>query len=300
MDLSIIVPCYNEEACIDAFYEELKNTLKGKKISYEVIIVDDGSTDDTSKKVKEIIKNDKKIKLISFSRNFGKESAMHAGLSLATGQNFAIIDADLQQQPSVMLQMYDKLIDNPEYDVIAAYRESRNGEPALKVTLTSIFYKVINRISEIKVLPGSSDFRVFRKSVRDAMLMIKETNRFSKGIFSWIGFNTIYMPYTPDKRFAGVSRWSLISLIKYALGGIISFSNWPIKSLFLVGIVVFLIGLINFILMGNLGARTIILFISIAILMLGIISLYVSRIHDNVLKRPLYIIKETNGFEVEK
>lgn len=300
MDLSIIVPCYNEEACIDAFYEELKNTLKGKKISYEVIIVDDGSTDDTSKKVKEIIKNDKKIKLISFSRNFGKESAMHAGLSLATGQNFAIIDADLQQQPSVMLQMYDKLIDNPEYDVIAAYRESRNGEPALKVTLTSIFYKVINRISEIKVLPGSSDFRVFRKSVRDAMLMIKETNRFSKGIFSWIGFNTIYMPYTPDKRFAGISRWSLISLIKYALGGIISFSNWPIKSLFLVGIVVFLIGLINFILMGNLGARTIILFISIAILMLGIISLYVSRIHDNVLKRPLYIIKETNGFEVEK
>lgn len=300
MDLSIIVPCYNEEACIDAFYEELKNTLKGKKISYEVIIVDDGSTDDTSKKVKEIIKNDKKIKLISFSRNFGKESAMHAGLSLATGQNFAIIDADLQQQPSVMLQMYDKLIDNPEYDVIAAYRESRNGEPALKVTLTSIFYKVINRISEIKVLPGSSDFRVFRKSVRDAMLMIKETNRFSKGIFSWIGFNTIYMPYTPDKRFAGISRWSLISLIKYALGGIISFSNWPIKSLFLVGIVVFLIGLINFILMGNLGARTIILFISIAILMLGIISLYVSRIHDNVLKRPFYIIKETNGFEVEK
>lgn len=300
MDLSIIVPCYNEEACIDAFYEELKNTLKGKKISYEVIMVDDGSTDDTSKKVKEIIKNDKKIKLISFSRNFGKESAMHAGLSLATGQNFAIIDADLQQQPSVMLQMYDKLIDNPEYDVIAAYRESRNGEPALKVTLTSIFYKVINRISEIKVLPGSSDFRVFKKSVRDAMLMIKETNRFSKGIFSWIGFNTIYMPYTPDKRFAGVSRWSLISLIKYALGGIISFSNWPIKSLFLVGIVVFLIGLINFILMGNLGARTIILFISIAILMLGIISLYVSRIHDNVLKRPLYIIKETNGFEVEK
>lgn len=300
MDLSIIVPCYNEEACIDAFYENLKNTLKGKKISYEVVMVDDGSTDDTSKKVKEIMKNDKKIKLISFSRNFGKESAMHAGLSLATGQNFAIIDADLQQQPSVMLQMYDKLIDNPEYDVIAAYRESRNGEPALKVTLTSIFYKVINRISEIKVLPGSSDFRVFRKSVRDAMLMIKETNRFSKGIFSWIGFNTIYMPYTPDKRFSGASRWSFISLIKYALGGIISFSNWPIKSLFFVGMVVFLIGLINFILMGNLGARTIILFISIAILMLGIVSLYVSRIHDNVLKRPLYIIKEASGFELEK
>ncbi len=300
MDLSIIVPCYNEVACIDALYEDLKNTLKNKKISYEIIIIDDGSTDDTSKKIKEIIKTDKNIKLISFSRNFGKEAAMHAGLAFATGQNFAIIDADLQQQPSVMLQMYNKLIDNPDYDVVAAYREKRNGEPALKVTLTSLFYKIINRISQVKILPGSSDFRVFRKSVRDAMLMIKETNRFSKGIFSWLGFNTIYIPYTPDKRFYGSSRWSFISLTKYALGGIISFSNWPIKGLFIVGIVVFLIGLINFILMGNLGFKTIILFISIAILMLGIIALYVSRIHDNVLKRPLYIIKETAGFEVKK
>lgn len=296
MKLSVVVPCYNEKASIKDFYEQLTKMLKKEKITYEIIFVDDGSYDDTYLEIEQIITIDKNVRGIRFSRNFGKESAMLAGLEHATGEYVAIMDADLQHTPDMLVQMYKKLVDNTEYDVVCAYKANRRNEGSLKRTLTSIFYKVNNRISDVKLLPGASDFRVFTSSVKDAIISLPEKTRFLKGIFSWIGFNTIYVPYTPEKRLHGTSKWSIIKLIKYSLGGIVSFSTKPIKFIFILGILVFMVGLINFLLMGNLANRTIILLISIIMLSLGIMSLYISRIYSNILGRPNYIIKKKSGF----
>lgn len=296
MKLSVVVPCYNEKASIKEFYEQLTKMLKKEKITYEIIFIDDGSYDDTYLEIEEIITSDKNVRGIRFSRNFGKESAMLAGLEHATGEYVAIMDADLQHTPDMLVQMYKKLVDNTEYDVVCAYKANRRNEGSLKRTLTSIFYKVNNRISDVKLLPGASDFRVFTSSVKDAIISLPEKTRFLKGIFSWVGFNTIYVPYTPEKRLHGTSKWSIIKLIKYSLGGIVSFSTKPIKFIFFLGILVFMVGLINFLLMGNLANRTIILLISIIMLSLGIMSLYISRIYSNILGRPNYIIKKKSGF----
>lgn len=296
MKLSVVVPCYNEKASIKEFYEQLTKMLKKEKITYEIIFIDDGSYDDTYLEIEEIITSDKNVRGIRFSRNFGKESAMLAGLEHTTGEYVAIMDADLQHTPDMLVQMYKKLVDNTEYDVVCAYKANRRNEGSLKRTLTSIFYKVNNRISDVKLLPGASDFRVFTSSVKDAIISLPEKTRFLKGIFSWVGFNTIYVPYTPEKRLHGTSKWSIIKLIKYSLGGIVSFSTKPIKFIFILGILVFMVGLINFLLMGNLANRTIILFVSTIMLSLGIMSLYISRIYSNILGRPNYIIKKKSGF----
>ncbi|MEG2621154.1 MAG: glycosyltransferase family 2 protein [Bacilli bacterium] len=297
MKLSVIVPCFNETGVIQQFYEELSKTLKGKKITHEIIIVDDGSLDDSGSKIKEISKNDKMVKSITFSKNFGKEAAMYAGLEHAKGEYVAIIDADLQQKPEVLVEMYEKLLENKEYDSVAAYRESYSDESKLKRALTAVFYKIMNNISSVKLLPGASDFRVFKASVKDAILSLKEHKRFLKGIFSWIGFNTIYVPYSPEKRVYGKSKWSITVLINYALGGIVSFSTKPLKYVLIASIIVSVIGVLNFILFGNLGFRMIILILSLIMLSFGVISLYIIRIYDNTLNRPLYIIKEKSGFD---
>ncbi len=300
MKLSIIVPCYNEATGIDEFHEQITKELKKEKITYEIIFIDDGSLDDTFKKIEEVAKSDKNVKGISLSRNFGKESAMLAGLEHTNGEYVAIMDADLQHSPLMLTQMYKKLIEDQSYDVVCAYKSNRKDESSLKRTLTSIFYKVNNNVADVKLLPGASDFRVFKSSVRDAIISLPEKTRFLKGIFSWIGFNTIYVPYTPEKRLHGTSKWSIIKLIKYSLGGIISFSTMPIKSIFILGVSVFIVGLVNFLLMGNLSHRTIILFISFIMLSVGIMSLYISRIYSNILNRPNYIIKKKIGFDNKK
>ena len=296
MELSIIVPCYNEDKTLEEFHNLIVNALKREKITYELIMVDDGSYDATMERLQDISKIDKNVKVISFSRNFGKESAMLAGLEHASGKYVAIMDADLQHTPEVLINMYNKLTENKEYDVVAAYKSSRGEEPALKRTLTALFYRVNNVLSDVKLLPGASDFRVFKASVKDAIISLKEKTRFLKGIFSWVGFNTIYVPYIPEKRLYGSSKWSLVKLLKYSLGGIISFSTKPIKSVFVIGVVTFLICFLNFILMGNLSHRTIILLIGVLILCVGIMALYISRIYSNLLSRPCYIIKKTIGF----
>lgn len=259
-------------------------------------MVDDGSCDDTYQKLLDLNKMDKNVKIISFSRNFGKEQAMYAGLNYASGNYVAIMDADLQHTPKTLIEMYNKLVENKDYDVVCAYKAHRADEGSIKRTLTSLFYKINNKISDVKLLPGASDFRVFTKDVCNAILSFKEKTRFSKGIFSWIGFNTIYVPYTPERRMHGTSKWSIFKLVKYSLGGIISFSTLPIKTVFVVGILIFLIGLINFVLMGNLSHRTIILFIGFVMLCIGVIALYISRIYSNLLDRPTYIIKNKIGF----
>lgn len=297
MKLSIVVPCYNESSGIEEFHKQVTDTLKKEKITYEIIFVDDGSLDDTYKKIENVSNLDKNVKGVSFSRNFGKESAMLAGLEHASGEYIAIMDADLQHSPVMLLEMYKKLIEDSTYDVVCAYKANRKDEKAIKRTLTSLFYRFNNIISDVKLLPGASDFRIFKSCVKDAIVSLPEKTRFLKGIFSWVGFNTIYVPYTPEKRLHGTSKWSLFKLIKYSLGGIISFSTMPIKSIFILGLLVFITGLINFLLMGNLSHRTIILFLSFVMLSLGIMSLYISRIYSNILNRPCYIIKNKVGFD---
>lgn len=296
MKLSVVVPCYNEGKSINEFYEKLKSELDEKKISHEIIMVNDGSEDDTNDFLISLNEKDKNVKIITFSRNFGKEAAMFAGLKEARGKYVAIMDADLQHTPQMLTQMYDKLIDEPKYDIVCAYKSNRKDEGSIKRTLTSIFYKINNKISEAKLLPGASDFRVFKASVKDAIVALPERKRFLKGIFSWMGFNTIYVPYMPEKRQYGISKWSIIKLIKYSLSGIISFSTFPLSFVFMLSIIIFLIGLINFILMGNLSHKTIILFESFIMLSIGMMSLYVSRIYKESLNRPCYIIKEKIGF----
>lgn len=296
MTLSVVVPCYNESESVDEFHKKITEVLKKEKLTYELIYVDDGSYDDTERKLKNISDNDKNVKVISFSRNFGKESAMFAGLKSTSGNYVAIMDADLQHKPETLIEMYKKLIGEPDYDVVCAYKSNRRDESSLKRTLTSLFYRFNNVVSDVKLLPGASDFRVFKSCVKDAIISLPEKTRFLKGIFSWVGFNTIYVPYSPEKRIYGTSKWSLIKLLRYSLGGIISFSTMPIKMAFVISLIVFIIGLLNFILMGSLGFRTIILFISIMILLIGVIALYISRIYSNILNRPCYIIKQKYGF----
>ena len=300
MKLSVVVPCYNEEKSVDEFYDSLTSDIKKEKITHEIIFINDGSTDDTSLKIKELNKKDKNVKLVSFSRNFGKEAAMLAGLESASGDYITIMDADLQHSPKVMIEMYNKLIEDPNYDCVCAYKSDRNDESALKRTLTAIFYRFNNMISDARLLPGASDFRVFKKCVKDAIISLPEKTRFLKGIFSWIGFNTIYIPYKPEERVYGRTKWSLIKLLRYSIGGIISFSTKPLKIISVISLIIFIIGILNFVFIGNLSFRTIILLISLMVFILGVISLYISRIYSNILGRPVYIIKEKIGFDNKK
>ena len=297
MKLSVVVPCFNEKDSVLEFHSLLSKELKLNKISYELIMVDDGSNDNTLELLKEIVTRDKNVRVISFSRNFGKESAMLAGLKHANGQYVAIMDSDLQHTPSMLISMYNKLIETPSCDVVCAYKSNRSDESSFKRTLTALFYRINNFVSDAKLLPGASDFRLFKSSVKDAIISLPEKNRFLKGIFSRIGFNTIYVPYMPEKRSYGSSKWSFINLIKYSFGGMISFSTKPLKSIFIIDFILFLICFLNFILLGNLSHRTIILLIGFLLLSFGIIGVYIIRIYTNSLSRPCYIIKEKYGFD---
>ena len=300
MKLSVIVPCYNEGESLNEFYDAVSKRLELEKITHEFIMVDDGSSDNTMDVLRNLSSKDKCVKVISFSRNFGKEAAMYAGLKACSGEYVSIMDAYLQHTPDTLIMMYNKLIQNKDYDIVASYKENREDESSIKRTLTSLFYRFNNMISNVKLLPGASDFRVFKSCVRDAIISLPEEERFLKGMFSWVGFNTIYVPYTPSKRLHGNSKWSLIKLIKYSLSGIISFSTKPNKFIFILGVVTFLIGFLNFILFGSLANKTIILFLSFIMLSIGILSLYISRIYKRVLNRPCYIVKEKIGFNSKK
>lgn len=300
MKLSVIVPCYNEGESLNEFYDAVSKRLELEKITHEFIMVDDGSSDNTMDVLRNLSSKDKCVKVISFSRNFGKEAAMYAGLKACSGEYVSIMDADLQHTPDTLIMMYNKLIQNKDYDIVASYKENREDESSIKRTLTSLFYRFNNMISNVKLLPGASDFRVFKSCVRDAIISLPEEERFLKGMFSWVGFNTIYVPYIPSKRLHGNSKWSLIKLIKYSLSGIISFSTKPNKFIFILGVITFLIGFLNFILFGSLANKTIILFLSFIMLSIGILSLYISRIYKRVLNRPCYIVKEKIGFNSKK
>ena len=215
MKLSLVVPCYNEEENVELFYTEVNKCFAGKIQEYEFIFVNDGSKDKTMKKLKEIYKNRKSdnVKLIGFSRNFGKEAAIYAGMQQAEGEYTTVIDADLQQRPEVVVQMVQILEENEDYDCVAAFQEKRS-EGKVLTFFKNTFYKIINTMADTEFISGASDFRTFRANMREAILSMSEYHRFSKGIFSWVGFETKFIPYVAEQRNAGTSKWSFKKLFK--------------------------------------------------------------------------------------
>lgn len=304
MKLSFIVPCYNEAENVDPFIQSVNDNFPITE-DYEVVFVNDGSADNTFEKLKEIKKSSPcNIKIINFSRNFGKESAMYAGLQHACGDLVSIIDADLQQDPAIVKKMVEMLDENADIDCVCACQEDRH-EGKFTAMCKNAFYKIADRFTEIPFQSGASDFRTFRKSVRDALLSMGEFHRFSKGLFSWVGFNTVYIPYTAKERQAGKSSFNFIKLIKYAFEGIIAFSTAPLKFASVIGSLATLFSIIYAIvtiirkLVNNISVDgftqlvIIITFIGgIQLFSIGIIGEYLARNYIQTKNRPIYIAKE--------
>lgn len=299
MDLSIVVPCYNEEGNVELFYEEVQKVFKGKKIKYEIVFVNDGSSDNTLNRLTDIVNQKKQnIKVINFSRNFGKEAAMYAGLKEAEGELVTIIDADLQQRPELILCMIDILNENEQFDSVAAFQEVRK-EGKVLTFFKDTFYKVINSMSTVPFVQGASDFRTFRRKVVDSILELSEYHRFSKGIFSFVGYNTYYLPYEVEERNSGTSKWNFFKLFNYAIDGIVAFTTSPLRVPFYISIVTFLVGFIYFIvaLFKGVSEFTVILLVmlflfSLLFMVVGVIGEYLSRTYIQVKQRPIYIVKE--------
>ena len=298
MDLSIVVPCYNEEGNVELFYEEVQKVFKGKKIKYEIVFVNDGSSDNTLDRLTNIVDQKKQnIKVINFSRNFGKEAAMYAGLKEAEGELVTIIDADLQQRPELILRMIDILNENEQFDSVAAFQEVRK-EGKVLTFFKDTFYKVINSMSTVPFVQGASDFRTFRRKVVDSILELSEYHRFSKGIFSFVGYNTYYLPYEVEERNSGTSKWNFFKLFNYAIDGIVAFTTSPLRAPFYISIVTFLVGFIYFIvaLFKGVSEFTVILLVmlflfSLLFMVVGVIGEYLSRTYIQVKQRPIYSVK---------
>lgn len=305
MKLSMICPCYNESENIMAFYKVCEAAFEDRIDNVEFIFVNDGSEDDTLKKLDEILAVAKyTVKVIDFSRNFGKEAAMYAGLQKAEGEYTCIIDTDLQQRPETVLDMVFFLEKNPQFDCVAAFQEKRM-ENRFVSCCKNLFYKCINSICDIDFKSGASDFRTFRRSVREAVLSFGECYRFMKGIFSWVGFNTYYMPYIAEERNAGQTLWSFMKLVKYALGGITSFTTFPLQVSTVTGILFSLLSMIYLVIVviqkivfGIVipGYATIIVLIlligGIQLLCLGALGSYLAKVYIQAKNRPIFIIKD--------
>ena len=298
--ISIIVPCYNEEESLPYFIKEMNKTIdEFKKVKFELIFVNDGSKDKTLEMLKEYSKEDKKIKYISFSRNFGKEAAMLAGLTMSSGDYVAIMDADLQDPPSMLKEMY-KGITEEGYDCVGLRRVTREGEPKIRSFFARCYYKLINKISETEIVDGARDFRLMTRQMVDSILELKENNRFSKGIFSWVGYNTKWLRYENVERVAGITKWSFFKLFKYSIESIVAFSTFPLYISMLMGLLLLFISFIMLIMMfinvsELLTLSTLVVFIGgLNLVFIGILGLYISKMHIELHDRPKYIIKETN------
>ena len=305
MKLSLVVPCYNEEENIRDFYNAARQVLEAEDYEYELVFVNDGSRDRTQEELEKVFAlGEANVIVETFSRNFGKEAAIYAGFQKATGDFITVIDADLQQRPETVVKMVKLLQDNEEFDCVAAYQEKRQ-EGRIVSKLKDLFYRLINRTSEIEFYPGASDFRTFRRPVVDAILSLPEYHRFSKGIFSWVGFNTCYIPYTAEKRNAGETKWSISKLFKYAVEGFISYTTFPLKiatglGLFtsLCAIIYLFVVVIQKLCVGNPvpGYPTIVVLIlllgGIQLTILGIIGEYLARMYIQEKHRPIYIEKK--------
>lgn len=303
--ISIVVPCYNEQEALYYFYQEVARlALEMASVNFEFIFVDDGSQDDTLLHLKEMQRKDSRVKYLSFSRNFGKESAIYAGLKNSGGDYVAIMDADLQDPPSLIKDMYHSII-NEGYDCVATRRTTREGEPPVRSFFARRFYRLINRISSIELVDGERDFRLMTRQMVDSILQISEFNRFSKGIFAWVGFKTKWIEYDNRERVAGQTKWSFWKLYAYSLDGIMAFSTTPLAISSVVGVAFFLIA---FFMIGILIIRQlvwggsaygwpslvcILLFITgIQLFCTGIVGQYLSRTYLETKRRPLYIVKE--------
>ena len=306
MLLSVIVPCYNEEENVPYFYEELMKLtpfFEEKKLTLELIYVDDGSKDGTVSEVKKLNEKDDRVKLVSFSRNFGKEAAIYAGFSKSKGDYVVMMDADLQDPPSLLPKMFHYIEEG--YDSVATRRVSRKGEPVIRSFFARLFYKLINKISKTDIVDGARDYRLMTRQVVDAILSIGEYNRFSKGIFGWVGFNTKWVEYENVERTKGETKWSFWGLFLYSIEGIIAFSTAPLAFASIMGVLFCVIAfvIIITIIVRSLfwqdptsGWPSLVCIISmvsgVQLLCLGILGQYMSKTYLEVKHRPIYLVKE--------
>ncbi len=305
--ISIIVPCYNEEESLPIFYKEIDRISKDmKEVIFEFLFINDGSRDKTLEILRDMAKKDDRVRYISFSRNFGKEAGMWAGLENATGDYVAIMDADMQDPPSKIKEMYNILITEKDYDCVGLYTVNHKDYSFFRKLCTNIWYKIIAKISNNRQVPGVRDFRLMRRPMVNAVLEMKEYNRYTKGIFSFVGFNTFWIEFETGDRVAGTSKYSFWKLFKYAMEGIVSFSTTPLVLSALIGL---LFCLVAFILLIVIIVKTLIwgdavsgwpslacivvFFSGIQLFFLGVIGMYLSKTYLEVKKRPIYIVKET-------
>ena len=305
MKLSLIVPCYNEGENVGPFQEAVMQAFQGCGYDYELIFINDGSRDATLHNLKKLYAAQKcPVKVISFTRNFGKESALYAGLQYASGDYISLIDADLQQRPEIVRDMVRILDEQPQYDVVAAYQD-RRGEGKVLSFFKKSFYWIINRLSDVTLQPDASDFRTFRRSVRDSILELAEYHRFSKGIFAWVGYDTCFIPYIGCERASGTSKWNFWKLTEYAIEGIIGFSTAPLRLATVlgcisgIGAILYLISVLLEKIFRGIdvpGYATIIVLIlffgSVQLFCTGIIGEYVGRTFEQSKDRPIYLAKE--------
>lgn len=308
--LSIAVPCYNEEKALPYFYEEITKIAKDlsdkHRLEFEFVFVDDGSSDNTSQLLQELAEGDSRVKYISFSRNFGKEAALLAGLEHTTGDYVAVMDADLQDPPRMLDEMYQALTEEG-YDCAAARRVTRKGEPKIRSWFATRFYKLINKISSTDIEDGARDFRLMKRCVVDAILSMREYNRFSKGIFGWVGFKTKWIDYENEERVAGDTKWSFAKLLLYSIDGITAFSTVPLSIAVVFGILFCLIAFIMIVVIivktliwgdpvaGYPSTICIIFLLSgVQLFTIGILGQYLSKTYMESKHRPQYIVRDTN------
>lgn len=306
MDLiSIVVPCYNEEESMPHFYKAVTEETAKMDVDIEIIFVDDGSKDGTLKVAKSLREKDSRVRYISFSRNFGKEAGMLAGLEAAKGDYVAVMDADLQDPPSLLPEMYEA-VTKGGYDCAATRRTTRKGEPPIRSFFARMFYRIINKISDADIVDGARDFRLMRRRMVDAVLSIGEYNRFSKGIFGWVGFKTKWIEYVNVERVAGQTKWSFWKLFKYSVEGIVAFSTTPLYISSVMGFIVCIAAFImacfyaiKALIFGDPTAGfptmvCIMLFLGgIQLIGIGVVGIYLSKTYLETKKRPIYIVRET-------
>ena len=304
--ISIVVPCYNEMEALPYFYEAIdKVALKMKGVAFEFLFINDGSKDQTLDVIKDLYRKDKRVRFISFSRNFGKEAAMYAGLQNAKGDYVAVMDADLQDPPELLMEMYECLL-TKEYDCVATKRSTRSGEPIIRSFFARMFYRIINKISKTDIVDGARDYRLMNRKMVDGILAMSEYNRFSKGIFGWVGYNTKWISYENIERVAGKTKWSFWKLMIYSVEGIIAFSTGPLAIASFFGVVFCLVAFLGIIVIfirhfmgvesafGWASTISIILFVSgIQLFSIGILGQYLAKTYLETKKRPIYLVRES-------
>jgi len=301
--LSVVIPCYNEEEAVPLFYEAFLKETKDMPVDFELVFVDDGSRDGTVQEFEKLHTKDDRVHYLSFSRNFGKESAMYAGMEAATGDYVAIMDVDLQDPPALLPEMLDA-IENEGYDCVASRRVTRKGEPPIRSFFARAFYRLINQISKTEIVDGARDFRLMTRQMVDAILRLEEVGRFSKGLFSWVGFKTKWLEYENIERVAGETKWSFWKLLLYSIDGITAFSTAPLAIASFAGVLFCLVAFVMLlffffktILFGDPVAGfpaticIILLLGGIQLFCIGILGQYLSKTYLETKKRPIYIVK---------